>query len=138
MSYGTGIFGLSPLGVAAAAVSTADPAKVSTSRQIDPLTGRFVQTTAAHGYAGMPDAVQRVYLLVRRALSEKQGAGLITPDEQADTALRIRAALAKMVKEPSIELIDVVVGDDGRDAQQTTIVFRDLSTGQIQTIQPRL
>jgi hypothetical protein len=136
MAWGTGSFGSTPLGIPATLLPAEDPARVSTSRKVDPLTKRFVQTTNG-GYAGMTDACQRVLLLTLQALANHTG--LITPDEQGDTEQRVRAALSVMAdgKEPVIELRQVLVTDDGRDAEQVTIEFLDLGTGKVETVRPR-
>lgn len=136
MGYGTGYFGLAPLGVAIQQASTADPARVSTSRKIDPLTKRFVQVTNG-GFAGMTDTCQRVLLLTLQAMAGR--ATIITPDEQVDTEQRVRAALAPLLagREPAIELLAVTVEDDGRDAEQVAVTFRDLATGKVETARPR-
>lgn len=136
MAFGSGVYGTTPLGIAAAAQATANPARVSTSRQINPATLRLVQGTNG-GYAGMPDAAQRVMNLCRLALAGRQA--LITPEDQRDAEQRIRAALASEQRkdDPQIELLDVVVSDDGGDAELATVTFRDLATGQVQTVKPR-
>jgi hypothetical protein len=136
VGYGTGIYGLAPLGIAASQASTADPARMSTSRQIDQLTGRFALTTNG-AYAGMLDSVQRVVNLTRLALAGRRS--IITPDEQEDLRQKIRAALAVMTdpKDPAIELLDIVVSDNGKDAGETQIIFRDLLTNKVQTVRPR-
>lgn len=136
MAFGSNIFGTNPLGIAAAAQSEANPARVSTSRKIDPVTQRLVQGTNG-GYAGMPDAVHRVMNLTRQALAGR--GALITPEDQRDAEQTIRSALATETNldDPQIELIDVVVSDDGGDAELATITFRDLATGTVQTAKPR-
>lgn len=137
MGYGTGSYGLSPFGIAAQQASTANPARVSSSRKIDPLTGRLVQG-ANGGYAGMPDTAQAVRGLVLMAL--KGRVTIISEQDQRETEQAIRLALRPLYasKSPVIELINVTVGDDGRDMEEAVIEYRDIASQQVVTVKPRL
>ena len=134
--FGLASFGLGPLGIPAAALPAEDPCKVSSSRQIDGKTGRFVQTTNG-GYAGMGDTQQRVLMLVSFATQKLPPH--ITDDGMNAQRDAIIAALAPLTdsKNQVIELLDVAVVDDGRTTTKTSVRFRDITTGGVHTVTPR-
>ena len=134
--FGLGPFGLGSLGIPAADLPAEDPADLSSSRQIDGKTGRFVQTTHG-GYAGMGDTQQRVLMLVSYAT--RRLPPHITDDGMAATQQAIVAALRPLTdpKRQTIELLDVAVTDNGRNLTQTLVRFRDVTSGGIHTVQPR-
>jgi hypothetical protein len=134
--FGLAPFGLGPLGIPAAALPAEDPCKVSSSRQIDGKTGRFVQTTNG-GYAGMGDTQQRVLVLVSQATATLPP--FITDDTLADIRAKIITALAPLTnpKNQTIELLDVAVADAGSNVATTLVKFRDVTTGGIHTVSPR-
>ncbi len=134
--FGLSSFGLGPLGVPAADLPAEDPCKVSSSRQVDGKTGRFVQTTNG-GYAGMGDTQQRVLFLVSAATRSLPPH--ITDENMSATRQAIITALAPLTdpKNQTIELLDVAVTDNGRNLTQTLVRFRDVTSGGIHTVQPR-
>lgn len=136
MGFGTGAFGLTPVGIPAALLPVEDPCKVSSSRQVDGKTGRFVQGTAG-SYAGMGDTQQRVLFLVAGAT--KALPPHITDENMSATRQAIITALAPLTdpKNQTIELLDVAVTDNGRNLTQTLVRFRDVTSGGIHTVQPR-
>ena len=136
MGYGVGPFGLGRLGVPEAALPAEDPCRVSSSRQVDGKTGRFVQTTNG-GYAGMGDTQQRVLFLVSAATRSLPPH--ITDENMSATRSAIITALAPLTdpKNQTIELLDVAVTDNGKSTTQTSVRFRDVTSGGIHTVQPR-
>lgn len=134
--FGLGPFGLGSLGIPAADLPAEDPADLSSSRQIDGKTGRFVQTTHG-GYAGMGDTQQRVLMLVSYAT--RRLPPHITDDGMAATQQAIVAALRPLTdpKRQTIELLDVSVADDGKTTTKTSVTFRDITTGGVHTVSPR-
>lgn len=134
--FGLAPYGLGPLGIPAAALPAEDPASLSSSRQIDGKTGRFVQG-ANGGYAGMGDTQQRVYFLVCQATRTLPPH--ITEEGMQTTRNAILRALDPLTdpKNQTIEVLDVTVADRGGNLTQTSVKFRDLTTGGIHTIQPR-
>lgn len=134
--FGLSSFGLGPLGIPAADLPAEDPCKVSSSRQVDGKTGRFVQTTNG-GYAGMGDTQQRVLFLVSAATRSLPPH--ITDENMSATRQAIITALAPLTdpKNQTIELLDVAVTDNGRNLTQTLVRFRDVTSGGIHTVQPR-
>ena len=134
--FGLSSFGLGPLGIPAADLPAEDPCKVSSSRQVDGKTGRFVQTTNG-GYAGMGDTQQRVLFLVSAATRSLPPH--ITDENMSATRQAIVTALAPLTdpKNQTIELLDVAVTDNGRNLTQTLVRFRDVTSGGIHTVQPR-
>ena len=134
--FGLAAYGLGPLGVPAADLPAEDPCKVSSSRQVDGKTGRFVQTTNG-GYAGMGDTQQRVLFLVSAATRSLPPH--ITDENMSATRQAIITALAPLTdpKNQTIELLDVAVTDNGRNLTQTLVRFRDVTSGGIHTVQPR-
>ena len=134
--FGLAAYGLGPLGVPAADLPAEDPCKVSSSRQVDGKTGRFVQTTNG-GYAGMGDTQQRVLFLVSAATRSLPPH--ITDENMSATRQAIITALAPLTdpKNQTIELLDVAVTDNGRNLTQTSVRFRDVTSGGIHTVQPR-
>lgn len=134
--FGLAAYGLGPLGVPAADLPAEDPCKVSSSRQVDGKTGRFVQTTNG-GYAGMGDTQQRVLFLVSAATRSLPPH--ITDENMSATRQAIITALAPLTdpKNQTIELLDVAVTDNGRNMTQTSVRFRDVTSGGIHTVQPR-
>ena len=136
MGFGSGSFGLGPLGIPAALLPVEDPCKVSSSRQVDGKTGRFVQATNG-GYAGMGDTQQRVLFLV--AAATKTLPQHITDENMSATRQAIVTALAPLTdpRNQTIELLDVAVGDNGKDLTQTLVKYRDITTGGVHTVKPR-
>ena len=134
--FGLAAYGLGPLGVPAADLPAEDPCKVSSSRQVDGKTGRFVQTTNG-GYAGMGDTQQRVLFLVSAATRSLPPH--ITDENMSATRQAIITALAPLTdpRNQTIELLDVAVTDNGRNLTQTLVRFRDVTSGGIHTVQPR-
>jgi len=134
--FGLAAYGLGPLGIPAADLPAEDPCKVSSSRQVDGKTGRFVQTTNG-GYAGMGDTQQRVLFLVSAATQRLPPH--ITDENMSATRQAIITALAPLTdpKNQTIELLDVAVTDNGRNLTQTLVRFRDVTSGGIHTVQPR-
>ena len=134
--FGLSAFGLGSLGIPAAGLPAEDPCKVSSSRQVDGKTGRFVQTTNG-GYAGMGDTQQRVLFLVSAATRSLPPH--ITDENMSATRQAIITALAPLTdpKNQTIELLDVAVTDNGRNLTQTLVRFRDVTSGGIHTVQPR-
>jgi hypothetical protein len=134
--FGLAAYGLGPLGIPAADLPAEDPCKVSSSRQVDGKTGRFVQTTNG-GYAGMGDTQQRVLFLVSAATQRLPPH--ITDENMSATRSAIITALAPLTdpKNQTIELLDVAVTDNGRNLTQTLVRFRDVTSGGIHTVQPR-
>jgi hypothetical protein len=134
--FGLAAYGLGPLGIPAADLPAEDPCKVSSSRQVDGKTGRFVQTTNG-GYAGMGDTQQRVLFLVSAATRSLPPH--ITDENMSATRQAIITALAPLTdpKNQTIELLDVAVTDNGRNLTQTLVRFRDVTSGGIHTVQPR-
>lgn len=134
--FGLAAYGLGPLGIPAADLPAEDPCKVSSSRQVDGKTGRFVQTTNG-GYAGMGDTQQRVLFLVSAATQRLPPH--ITDENMSATRSAIITALAPLTdpKNQTIELLDVAVTDNGRNLTQTSVRFRDVTSGGIHTVQPR-
>ena len=134
--FGLAAYGLGPLGLPEADLPAEDPCKVSSSRQVDGKTGRFVQTTNG-GYAGMGDTQQRVLFLVSAATQRLPPH--ITDENMSATRSAIITALAPLTdpKNQTIELLDVAVTDNGRNLTQTSVRFRDVTSGGIHTVQPR-
>ncbi len=134
--FGLAAFGLSALGIPAADLPAEDPCKVSSSRQVDGKTGRFVQTTNG-GYAGMGDIQQQVYFLVSAATAKLPPH--ITDENRSEMRDAIVRSLATLTdpRNQKIEILDVSVGDDGRNTTRPFVRFRAVTSGGIHTVQPR-
>ena len=134
--FGLAPYGLGPLGIPAAALPAEDPASLSSSRQIDGKTGRFVQG-ANGGYAGMGDTQQRVYFLVCQATRT------LPPHITEEGMQTMRNAILRALdpltdpKAQVIEVLSVDVVDNGKSLTQTRVVFRDITSGKVHTVSPR-
>lgn len=108
------------------------PTSLSSSRQIDGVTRRYVQDTHG-GFAAMDDVAQRVLLLVSFA---ELNATVITPQTLNDQANAIRAALVPLldVKTPAISLIAVDVTRSASGTMTKAVTYKNLLTDTQTTI----
>ena len=133
MAFGVGPFGIGPLGVPAADLPAEDPAELSSSRKSDGTTKKFVQTTNG-GYAGMPDTMQRVLLLVSFAV--KKLPAFVDDESRAQIVADITTALQPLTnpKNQVIDLLDVSVDEDGKSTTFPRVRYRDLVSGVEHTV----
>ena len=131
--FGTGAFGLGPTGLPEADLPAEDPARISSSRSIDGTTKQFVQTTNG-GYAGMPDTMQRVLLLVSFAV--KKLPAFVDDESRAQIVADITTALQPLTnpKNQTIDLLDVSVDEDGKSTTFPRVRYRDLVSGVEHTV----
>jgi hypothetical protein len=134
MGYGSGPFGGAPLGTTSLPPEDETFAALSSSRKIDFVTKRYV-TNEDGGFDPMDDVAQRVMLIISFAVKEQK---VITAQDNADTAARIRAALGVLTKgpTPTIKVIDLAVTDNGKASTLKSLTYKNMLTGTQQTLLP--
>lgn len=130
-------FGISPLGTSAIGAADETPAApprktLVTARKIEAETMRYVANDDG-GFEAMPASAQRVLLALASVVEPK----IIDIRFEATMDARIRAALAFLTKrpEPAIEIIRIEVSNDGRHGTTKKVVFRDLKSGKMATVE---
>lgn len=118
--------------VAPSTISTR--ASLSSSRGIDARTMRY-QIADDGGFEPMDDVAQRV--LCTLALVVKLG-GRIVPKEQAELKAKIRSELRILTdgQEPVIKLVNVSVIDDGKQTSFVSVIYKNLLTNTLNTVNP--
>lgn len=129
--------GISPLGTSAIGAEDETPAEpprktLVTARKIDAETMRYVANDDG-GFDPMPASAQRVLL----ALASVVEPPIIDIRFEATMDARIRQKLAFLTggREPSIEILRVEVSNDGRHGTTKRVVFRDLKSGKMATVE---
>lgn len=132
MSWGTGPFGSTGLGVPIAELPSEPHTTLSSSRSIDFPTMRYVQNTDG-GFKGMSDTLQRVLLAIAFGVREPK---IITPQALRQVENDVRISLEPLTKQPNpaIKLISVSAADDGKQTTTKTVVFYDYSLGKQQEV----
>lgn len=107
---------------------------LSSSRKID-QQGRYVVNDEG-GFEAMDDVAQTVMLRIAYA---PRLPSVISPAGLAKRRNDLRAALASMTAKPAplITIKTIEVTDSGRDAVYERIVFKNLRTNTMQTVEPR-
>jgi hypothetical protein len=133
--FGTGPYGLSPLGFPTDEPEQLAPAKVGSAVKIDAKTRRYVVADDG-GFEAMDGTAQRVLLLVCLAIGKE--APFITPQGDAEMEQRIRAALAPLTdtRDPDIELETVEITSD-RSTSNRLVRYKNLRTGTYQYVLAR-
>lgn len=130
--------GISPLGTSSIGAADETPAEpprktLVTARKIDAETMKYVANDDG-GFEAMPASAQRVLLALAMDVREPP---IIDARFEATMDARIRAALAPLTKrpEPAIEIIRIEVSNDGRHGTTKRVVFRDLKSGKMATVE---
>ncbi len=133
MSYGTGPFGLGPMGQPYLTPTQTTRASLSSSRSIDTY-GRYVIADDG-GIDPMDDTAQRVILAVAFKVKPPD---IITPGTLIAQEQAIRDALKPLTsgKEPAINKVKIVVGDGGGGKLFESITYYDLVAQRQQTVKP--
>lgn len=136
--FGTGPYGLAPLGFPTDDPISLVPAKIGSARSLDVKTRRYIVADDG-GFEAMDETAQRVVLVVAFALANLPA--FITPQGEAEIEQRIRDGLAaaQMIdtRDPDIDLEAVDVSNDGRGTQFTGVRYKNLRTGTYQYVSPR-
>jgi hypothetical protein len=129
--------GISPLGTSAIGAADETPAApprktLVTARKIEAETMRYVANDDG-GFEAMPASAQRVLLALASVVEPK----IIDIRFEATMDARIRSELAFLTKrpEPAIEIIRIEVSNDGRHGTTKKVVFRDLKSGKMATVE---
>jgi len=101
---------------------------------VNAQTKRYELDATTGGNDSMQSTAQRVLLLVSFADVPKR---FISESDMSEARYRIIAALSVLTasKPPAIELRSVEVGSNSAGTTYRTITYRDLTTGQDDTVQ---
>jgi hypothetical protein len=132
MSIGISPLGTSPVG--AEDEEPADPPRKTlvTARKINADTMTYARNDYG-GFDPMPASAQRVLL----ALASVTEPPIIDIRFEATMDARIRQQLAFLTSgpEPAIQIQSIVVTNDGRSGTTKRVVFKDLKSGKMATVE---
>jgi hypothetical protein len=132
MSIGISPLGTSPVG--AEDEELADPPRKTlvTARKINADTMTYARNDYG-GFDPMPASAQRVLL----ALASVTEPPIIDIRFEATMDARIRQQLAFLTSgpEPAIQIQSIVVTNDGRSGTTKRVVFKDLKSGKMATVE---
>ncbi len=133
MAFGTGPFGIVVFGATATPPASQALASLSSSRQIDGVTRRYVLDDVG-GFAPMGDTNQRVYLAVTQAAGAEPA--FIDGRAAATVEAAIRTALAPLTvgPEPVIQIVAITVARTAPGTLSRSVIFIDLTNGTEQTV----
>lgn len=137
MSFGTGPFGIGPLGLPVVTWASENGGQVANSRKIDG-SGRYTQTPDGTGaFVGMSDVQQRVLLLIcyRVKVPNKITEGFVE-----DITNQVIVALDPLTRgsNPKIEVLQIAVTDSGTNVSMVDVKYKDLTGGGVQTAQAKI
>jgi hypothetical protein len=132
MSVGISPLGTSPVGAADEDPSDPPRKTLVTARSINADDMTYVSNDYG-GFKAMPGSAQAVLLALARVVEPP----IIDIRFEATMDARIRAELAFLTKrpEPTIEIVEIKVSNDGRSGTTKKVVFRDLKSGRMATVE---
>jgi hypothetical protein len=132
MSFGTGPWGTTGVGVPVAELPSEPRTTFSSSRSIVFETMRYEQNEDG-GFKPMSDTLQRVLLAIAFGVKEPK---LITPQALRQVENAIRVALEPLTRppRPAIKLLRVEALDDGKQTTTKIIEFFDYATNTTQSV----
>jgi hypothetical protein len=132
--FGSGPFGFLGFGNTLAAPSEATRSSVSSSRLIDGKRKTYV-VNDEQGFEAMDDVAQAVLLRIAFAAAEPK---FISPEALRKMSTAIRTALNSLTigPDPAIRIKSIEVTDSGKSSTYKRVVYDNLRTGTLQTVEP--